>query len=318
MRAEVFIGIDISKVRLDGFNLVTGEKLEFENNPAGIKKFVKYAKKAKPTLITCESTGGLEQPLLLACNEVKLPISVVNPRQVRDFARAMGKYAKTDAIDATVLAEFGSRMRPAITTPAPEELRALEAVTNRRAQILEMITMESNRLGSTRDAKARESLEAVIEFLREQVSDMDSQMLEIVRSNTELKALDELLQSVPGVGFVVSATLLSSLPELGSASRGSISSLVGVAPLNHDSGSHRGVRYIRGGRGNVRCVLYMGTLSAIRHNPALQVVYERLVLAGKAKMVAVVACMRKLVVILNAILRDRKPWVDMSLKVVGT
>ena len=154
---------------------------------------------------------------------------------IADFARAMGKFAKTDKIDATILAEFGSRIGSKLTTPASEELRALEAVTNRRAQILEMITMESNRLGSTRDESARASLEAVIVFLREQVSDMDSQMLEIVRGNTELKALDELLQSVPGVGFVVSSTLLSSLPELGSASRGAISSLVGVAPLNHDS-----------------------------------------------------------------------------------
>ena len=154
---------------------------------------------------------------------------------IADFARAMGKFAKTDKIDATVLAEFGSRIGSKLTTPASEELRALEAVTNRRVQILEMITMESNRLGSTRDESARASLEAVIVFLREQVSDMDSQMLEIVRGNTELKALDELLQSVPGVGFVVSSTLLSSLPELGSASRGAISSLVGVAPLNHDS-----------------------------------------------------------------------------------
>ena len=317
MRAEVFIGVDISKSRLDVFNLVTGEILKFENNTIGIKKFVKYARKTKPTLITCESTGGLEQPLLLACAEAKLPIAIVNPRQVRDFARAMGKFAKTDAIDATVLAEFGSRIRPAITTPAPEELRALEAVTNRRAQILEMITMERNRLGSTRDLKARESLEAVIAFLEQQVKDMDSQMLEIVHSNLELKTLDELLQSVPGVGFVVSATLISSLPELGSASRGAISALVGVAPLNHDSGSHRGVRFIRAGRGNVRSVLYMSILSAIRHNPVLRVVYERLVLAGKAKMVAVVACMRKLVVILNAIVRDRKTWVDMTLEVAG-
>ena len=289
MRAEVFIGVDISKPRLDVFNLITSEILEFDNSPSGIKKFVKYARKAKPTLITCESTGGLEQPLLLACAEVKLPISVVNPRQVRDFARAMGKFAKTDTIDATVLAEFGSRMRPELTTPAPEELRALEAIVNRRAQILEMITMETNRLGSTRDLKARTSLEDVIAFLKQQVSDMDSQMLEIVRSNLELKTLDELLQSVPGVGFVVSATLISSLPELGGASRGAISALVGVAPLNHDSGSHRGVRFIRAGRGNVRSVLYMSILSAIRHNPVLRVVYERLVLAGKAKMVALVA-----------------------------
>jgi transposase len=317
MRKEVFIGADISKSRLDVFNLVTSEILEFENNPAGIRKFLKYARKAKPTLITCESTGGLEQPLLLAYADTKLPIAVLNPRQVRDFAKAMGRFAKTDVIDATILAEFGSRMRPELTTPAPEELRALEAVMSRRAQILEMITMETNRLGSTRDANARASLETVIEFLKQQVKDMDSQMLEIVRSNLELKTLDELLQSVPGVGPVLSATLLSSLPELGRDSRGAISSLVGVAPLNHDSGSHRGVRFIRGGRGNVRCALYMGTLSAVRWNPALQVVYERLVLAGKAKMVALVACMRRLLGILNAIVRDRKPWIDVSLGAVA-
>jgi transposase len=317
MRTEVFIGIDISKLKLDGFNLVTGEILAFENNPAGIKKFLKYARKAKPTLITCESTGGLEQPLVLECAQAKLPIAVVNPRQVRDFAKAMGKFAKTDAIDATILAEFGSRMRPELTTPAPEELRALEAIMSRRSQILEMITMETNRLGSTRDANARASLETVIEFLKEQVSDMDSQMLELVRSNSELKTLDELLQSVPGVGPVLSATLLSSLPELGSASRGCISSLVGVAPLNHDSGSQRGVRFIRAGRGNVRSVLYMGILSAVRHNPVLRVMYERLVLAGKAKMVALVACMHKLLIVLNAIVRDRKPWVNKILEVAG-
>jgi transposase len=317
MPAEVSIGVDISKLRLDVCNLLTGEILEFENNPDGIKKFIRYAKKAKPSFIVCESTGGLEQPLFLACTEAELPVSVVNPRQVRDFARAMGKFAKTDAIDAVVLAEFGSRMRPEVSIAASVELRALEAVTTRRAQILEMITMERNRLGGTRDETARASLEAVIAFLESQVSDMDSQMLEIVKADDDLNTLNNLLQSVPGVGFVVASTLISSLPELGSASRGSICSLVGVAPLNHDSGSHKGVRYIRAGRGNVRSVLYMGVLSAIRHNPVLRETYKRLVQAGKAKMVAVVACMRKLVVILNAIVRDRKPWVDMTLQEVA-
>jgi transposase len=189
MKAEVSIGVDISKLKLDVFNLHSGELLEFNNNALGIKKFVRYAKKAKPSFIICESTGGLEQPLFLACSQAELPISVVNPRQVRDFARAMGKFAKTDAIDAVVLAEFGSRMRPEVSIPASETLRELEAVTTRRAQILEMITMERNRLGSTRDETARASLEAVIAFLESQVSDMDSQMLEIVKSDTELDSL---------------------------------------------------------------------------------------------------------------------------------
>ena len=154
MCTEVFIGIDISKPRLDVFNLATGELLEFANSPAGIQAFVKYARKAKPTLLVCESTGGLEQPLLLGCSEAKLPLAVVNPRQVRDFSRAMGKHAKTDAIDAVMLSEFGSRMRPEITLPSPEELRVLEAIVTRRTQILEMLTMERNRLGSTRDKSA--------------------------------------------------------------------------------------------------------------------------------------------------------------------
>jgi len=208
MRTEVFIGIDIIKPRLDVFNLATGEVLEFANTPSGIQAFVKYAKKAKPTLVVCESTGGLEQPLLLSCSEAKLPLAVVNPRQVRDFARAMGKHAKTDAVDAVMLSEFAIRMRPNITQPAPEELRALEAIVTRRSQILEMLTMERNRLGSTREENARASLEAVIAFLESQVEDMNAQMLEAVQANPELQALDTLLRSVPGVGPVVSATLL--------------------------------------------------------------------------------------------------------------
>ena len=302
---------------------------------------MKYAKKAKPTLLVCESTGGLEQPLLLGCSEAKLPLAVVNPRQVRDFSRrtgpegaalsktAMGKHAKTDAIDAVMLAEFGSRMRPEITLPSPEDIRTLEAIVTRRTQILEMLTMERNRLGSTRDEAARASLEEVIEFLESQVEDLNAQMLESVRSNPELKALDTLLQSVPGVGPIMSATLLSSLPELGGTSREAIAALVGVAPMNHDSGqarkvplcprrgSHRGTRFVRGGRANVRNVLFMSAWAAVRWNPALKVVYDRLVGAGKAKKVALVACMRKLLVILNAIVRDRKPWVDVTKLIVG-
>ena len=229
----------------------------------------------------------------------------------------MGKHAKTDAIDAVMLAEFAARMRPNITVPSSEHLRALEAITARRRQLLEMTTMERNRLGSTRDVDARGSIETVIAFLEQQVGDFDRQILELIRVDSELKALDVLLQSVPGVGPVVSATLLSSLPELGFVANSRLSALVGVAPMNHDSGSYRGWRFIRGGRGNVRTALYMAMQSAVRFNPALRVVYERLVAAGKAKKVALVACMRKLLGILNAIVRDRRPWVDTTLEVVG-
>jgi transposase len=237
---------------------------------------------------------------------------VINPKQARDFARAMGKHAKTDAIDAVMLAEFAARMRPNITVPSSEHVRALEAITARRRQLLEMLTMERNRLGSTRDVDARANIETVIAFLEQQVGDLNGQILELVRADSELKALDVLLQSVPGVGPVVSATLLSSLPELGFAATSKLSALVGVAPMNHDSGSHRGLRFIRGGRGDVRAALYMAVQSAVRFNPALKVVYERLVAAGKAKKVALVACMRKLLGILNAVVRDRTPWIDMT------
>jgi transposase len=312
MPTEVFIGVDVCKPRLDLMILPTGEILEFENSVKGIKQFVKHVKKLKPTLITCEYTGGLEQPLLIACTEAGLPIAVINPKQARDFARAMGKHAKTDAIDAAMLAEFAARMRPSITVPSSEHIRALEAIIARRRQLLEMKTMERNRLGSTREVNARASIEAVIAFLEQQEHDLDDQILELVRSDSELKALDVLLQSVPGVGPVVSATLLSSLPELGFAANSRLSALVGVAPMNHDSGSFRGMRFIRGGRGNVRAALYMAVQSAVRFNPALKVVYDRLVAAGKAKKVALVACMRKLLGILNAVVRDQTPWVDMT------
>jgi transposase len=312
MKAEVFIGVDVCKPRLDVTVLPTGEILEFENTIKGIKQFVKRIKKLKPTLITCEYTGGLEQPLLIACAEANLPIAVVNPKQVRDFARAMGKHAKTDAIDATVLAEFAARIRPSLTMPSSQHVRALESIVTRRRQLLEMQTMERNRLGSTRDDSARASIEAVIAFLEQQVSDLDGEMLELVRADSELKALDSLLQSVPGVGRVVAATLISSLPELGSTTNSRLSALVGVAPMNHDSGSHRGLRFIRGGRANVRAMLYMAVQTGVRHNPALKLVYERLVEAGKAKKVALVACMRKLLGVLNAMVRNGKPWVDVT------
>jgi transposase len=281
MQGEVFVGIDVCKPRLDVVILPTAEVLAFENTPKGIKQFVKYIKKQEPTLITCESTGGLEQPVFLACSEANLPIAVVNPRQVRDFAKAMGKLAKTDVIDAVILAEFASRIRPEITIPASQQERALESIVSRRRQLLEMLTMERNRLGSTTDSATRASLELVIGFLERQVSDVDGQMRTLIRSDTEFKALDALLQSVPGVGPIVSATLLSSLPELSSASHSSLSALVGVAPMNHDSGGHRGLRFIRGGRGDVRAVLYMAAQTAVRYNPAIKIVYERLVAAGK-------------------------------------
>ncbi len=249
---------------------------------------------------------------MLACTAAHLPIAVVNPKQVRDFSKAMGKYAKTDRIDALMLAEFASRIQPPITIPDRETVRAIGAITDRRAQILEMKTMEQNRLKATRDVAAQESIKIVIAFLEEQVKGLEDQISKLIDSDSELAAQNTLLQSTPGVGPVIAATLISSLPELGHLPTAKLSALVGVAPMNQDSGGHRGVRNIRGGRGNVRAALYMGIQSAVRWNPALKGVYTRLVEAGKPKKVALIACVRKLIGILNAIVRARVPWVDVT------
>jgi transposase len=270
----------------------------------------------RPTLVVLEATGGLEAPLVAALATAQVPVVQVNPRQIRDFARATGRLAKTDALDAQILARFAATVRP---TPRPlpdEATRALEALVTRRRQLLEMLTAEQNRLtaamASGQPARVRTQLREHIRWLKRQLADLDTDVRAAIRTSPLWRAQEDLLRSVPGVGPVLAATLLATVPELGHLSRKAIAALVGVAPFNRDSGHFRGTRSTWGGRAPTRAVLYMSALVASRYNPALRALYARLVRDGKPKKVALVACMRKLIVLLNAILRTGTPW-DPSL-----
>lgn len=262
----------------------------------------------QPALVVCEAMGGLEIPLAAALHAAGIAVAVVNPRQVRDFARALGILAKTDRSDASVLAEFAQRIQPA-PRPLPDaRARELAARVARRRQLVEMITMETNRLHAARMPLVRESLGRQLAQLKSELHPLNG-LIETAIQRSEVKRFHaELMRSVPGVGTVLSTTLIADLPELGHLSRTAIAALVGVAPLARDSGTTRGPRRIWGGRANVRSALYMGALAATRHNPLIRALYTRLLARGKAKKVALVACMRKLLVILNAMMRDQQPW----------
>jgi transposase len=262
-----------------------------------------------PKLIVLEATGGLERRAIAALAGASLPVVAVNPRQVRDFAKATGRLAKTDAIDAAVLALFADRIRPQIRPLRDEETQELEALVVRRRQVVDMITAEKNRLIAAPPSKrVRTAIGKTIKWLQKQLEEIDSDLDNAVKGSSIWREKDDLLQSVPGVGKVLSRTLLSLVPELGTLGKKQLSALVGVAPLNWDSGQQRGRRTIWGGRAHVRAVLYMGALVAARFNPVIRAFHARLIAAGKLPKVALVACMRKLLTILNAIVRDRTPW----------
>jgi transposase len=283
---------------------------------AGMTHLVTQLRDVRPTLVVLEATGGLEAPLVAALASAHLPVVQVNPRQIRDFARATGCLAKTDALDAQVLARFAATVRPPLRPLPDEATRALEALVLRRRQLLEMLTAEQNRLGtataSRQPARLHRQLREHIRWLQRQLGDLDTDLRATIRTTPVWRAQDDLLQSVPGVGPVLSATLLATVPELGTLDRKQIAALVGVAPFNRDSGRFRGARSTWGGRAPARATLYMGALVAARHNPTIRALYARLVAAGKPKKVALVACMRKLIVLLNAIIRTSTPW-DPSL-----
>lgn len=304
---ETFVGIDVSKAHLDGAG---PEGLSFRepNDPAGLAAIVARLTALRPTLIVLEATGGLEAPLVAALHAAELPVAVVNPRRVRKFAEAHGRHAKTDAIDARTLADFAASIRPPARALPEQTARQLDALLTRRRQLLEIRTAEQNRLGPDVAAPVRRSLEAHLAYLSEQLAELERQLDELIRASPVYQARDELLRSVPGVGPTVARTLLGALPELGRLSAKRIAALVGLAPFARDSGKSRGRRAIRGGRADVRSALYMASLSAARFNPALKAVYARLRAAGKAVKVARVAVARKLLVILNAMLRDGRPW----------
>lgn len=305
--APVFVGIDISKARLEVALRPSLDRWTGPHDDAGIRALVARLGAVSPTLIVLEATGGLEGVLTGALGAAGLPVVVINPRQARDFAKAMGRLAKTDAIDADLLAQFAEVIRPPVRPLPDAQTQALAALIARRRQLIEMRTAESNRLGSAPKG-VRPGITAHLRWLDTQVARVDRDLIHAVRQSPVWRERDELLQSTPGVGPVVTTTLLAELPELGTLDGKQIAALVGVAPLNRDSGLVRGKRTVWGGRASVRAALYMSALVAIRHNPVIKAFYQRLRAAGKAPKVALIACMRKLLTILNAMLKHRTPW----------
>ena len=309
----MFIGIDVSKERLDVCSRPSGKAWKVSNDEAGLSVLLGELSDLKPTLVVMEPTGGFERPAAAALALAGIPLAVVNARQVRDFAKAVGKLAKTDAIDAAVLAQFAEAVRPEPRALPDEQTQALQAQITRRRQIVDMLTAETNRMYSARVEKLRKGIYEHVKWLRTQLKEADDDIDRHLRETPIWREKDDLLQSVPGVGRVLARTLLAELPELGSLDRRKIAALVGVAPLNRDSGNSRGRRMTWGGRAGVRGPLYMAALVATKHNPIIRATYARLLAAGKAKKLALVACMRKLLVMLNAIVRDRRPWLSRKL-----
>lgn len=306
MSPLLFVGIDVSQARLD-IAVRPGSSFTVNHNEAAIATLVEQLRLLRPTLIILEATGGMEIPITSALATAELPVVVVNPRQVRDFAKASGRLAKTDALDAQLLAQFAEVMRPQ-PRPLPDDAtRALAALLARRRQLVGMLTAEKNRLLSA-SSLIRQRLRRHMAWLERELQYTNTAVTEAIRQSPVWREKDELLRSVPGVGPVLTTTLLANLPELGTLTNKQIAALVGVAPLNRDSGTLRGKRTVWGGRAQVRAVLYMGALVASRFNPVIRTFSQRLRATGKAKKVVLTACMRKLLTILNAMLKHRTPW----------
>jgi transposase len=305
---EVFVGIDVSKASLDVHCRPDNSAFSCPNDPAGIGSLLARLAALSPALVVLEATGGFEIPAAVALAAHGLPVAVINPRQARDFARATNRLAKSDRIDAEVLAHFAEAVKPQPRPlPAPE-VAALEALLSRRRQLLDMQTMERNRLGACRDGAVRADIEAHLAWLAGRLSDSDAALERAVRASAAWREKEDLLRGVPGLGPVTARTLLAGMPELGSVSGRQAAALAGLAPFDDDSGRRRGARHVRGGRAEVRGVLYMAAMAAAKHNPAFRAFKERLAKAGKKAKVILVAIARKLVVLANAMLRDRTPW----------
>ena len=308
--AAVFVGIDVSKDRLDVAVRPSGELWSVPQSPEALAGLVARLVALAPTLIVLEATGGLEAALVAALALAALPLAVVNPRQVRDFAKATGRLAKTDALDAAVLAHFADAVRPTPRVLPDADTQALDALMARRRQLVEMRVAEQNRKASCRNTAVAKTLDAHIRWLGAQLKELDRDLGTWLRSSPVWREKEDLLRSVPGVGAVLSRTLLAELPELGRLSHKEIAALVGVAPLNRDSGTQHGRRQVWGGRAPVRAALYMGALVGVRRNATLRAFYERLRAGGKLPKVALTACMHKLLTILNAMVKHGTPWRD--------
>ncbi len=304
----IFVGIDVSKAVLDVAVHPMGEQWQVRNDPDGVGELLSRLQELRPERIVLEATGGLEVAAVAALGSAGLPVVAINPRQARDFARATGRLAKTDALDAAVLAQFAAVVRPAVRPLPDAAARRLGALVARRRQLLGMRTAERNRLGATVEDDLRTEIREHLRWLDKRVDTLDRDLRNQLRASPLWREKEDLLRSVPGVGPVVSMTLLAEVPELGTLGHKQIAALVGVAPLNRDSGTMRGRRTTFGGRAPVRAALYMATMAAVRFNPVLRTRYQRLLQAGKPKKVALVACMHSLVRTLNAILCHMAPW----------
>ena len=308
MSQECFVGIDVSKRTLDVHVLPADRRLQCSNDPAGLEQLREHLLPLGPHRIVVESTGGYERLLAAELQAAGLPVAVVNPRQVRDFARATGRLAKTDRIDAESLAHFACVLRPSPRPVPTQDEQLLKDLVARRRQLLKLQAGETSRTEHADSPPIRQSLQRMRSSLRREVERIERLLEQWVQDHPLWHQKTGLIDSVPGVGSRTAVALVADLPELGHLSRRQISSLVGLAPINRDSGQHRGKRMTGGGRAHVRCALYLPTLVATRHNPVIRTFYQRLLNAGKCKMIALTACMRKLLTILNAMLREQRPW----------
>jgi transposase len=306
----VFVGIDVAKDRLDVHLLPSGEAFAVPRDHAGLERLTSRLDQAAPVLIVLEATGGFEITVAAALSGAKLPLAIVNPRQIRDFARAIGRLAKTDALDAQVIALFAERIRPEPRPLADAQAQRLAELIARRRQIVEMIGAESNRRRQARVPELQRDLDSHLLWLQQALARIERDLDDTIRGSPAWRAAEDLLASTPGVGSITARMLIAELPELGRLDRRRIAALVGVAPVNRDSGTFRGRRMVAGGRSSVRKVLFMATLTAVRFNPPVRALYQRLTRAGRPAKLALTACMRKLLVILNAMVRDGRRWAD--------
>jgi len=304
---EIYVGIDVSKAKLDVAIWDSEVSWNFRNEAEGWQELVKRLKTCKPTLIVMEASGGLEQSIVAELYLEKLPVAVVNPTRVRDFAGSTGQWAKTDKLDARIIAHFAQAVHPKVRPLRTAEEERLNALVTRRRQVIQILVAEKNRKATTHSS-LQEGVQQHIDWLEDELLDLDREIEHFIQESPEWQEKAALLRSVPGVGPVTASTMLAELPELGTRNRQQIAALVGVAPVNKDSGKKRGKRRVFGGRAPVRRALYMATLVATRANPVIRRFYERLLAKGKEKKLALTACMRKLLIILNSIIRNRQPW----------
>ena len=304
---EINVGVDTGKTQLDIYIRPLDIFFSVSNDDSGIKKAINQIKKHKPTRIVIEATGRLEHAFIMACSKADLPFVVANPVHIKKFAGAVGRLAKTDKLDAQLIAHFGEAIKPALSTLKHENMRLMSDLLSRRRQLMTMQTMEKNRL-QIMPKEITNSIKPLLTALKNQIDKIELKLAKLIIECAEYKTKNDIIQSVPGVGNVVAFHLISDMPELGYLTNKQASALVGVAPINRESGIYEGKRMIRGGRHQIRTVMYMAMMSAMQCNPVFKATYERLVAAGKPKKIAIIACVRKMVVILNSMVRDGVMW----------